>query len=124
MRKLTFLAGLAAGYVIGARAGRDSYDQVAEKAQRVWQDPRVQEKVGQAQDVVKDRAGDLAHGVAETVKDRLGDSDANGSGGSGGSGGGAHLADEPGLHPVEDLDAEPADTPSGRVTGYSGGGLS
>lgn len=97
MRKLTFLAGLAAGYVIGARAGRDSYDQVAEKAQRVWQDPRVQEKVGQAQDVVKDRAGDLAHGVAETVKDRLGDS---GSDGSDGSGGGAHLAEEPGLHPV------------------------
>jgi hypothetical protein len=54
--KLTLLAGFGAGYVLGARAGRDRYDQIASKAQELWRDPRVQEKAGQAQRLVKDKA--------------------------------------------------------------------
>ena len=53
--KLTLLAGFGAGYVLGARAGRDRYDQIARKAQALWRDPRVQEKAGQAQQLVKDK---------------------------------------------------------------------
>jgi hypothetical protein len=54
--KLTLLAGFGAGYVLGARAGRDRYDQIAGKAQELWRDPRVQQKAGQAQQLVKDKA--------------------------------------------------------------------
>ncbi|MFC7492673.1 MULTISPECIES: hypothetical protein [unclassified Nocardioides] len=63
--KLWLLAGAAVGYVLGARAGRERYDQIAAKAQSAWRDPRVQEKVGQAQDVAKEKAGQAAHEVAE-----------------------------------------------------------
>ena len=53
--KLTLLAGFGAGYVLGARAGRSRYDEIVTKARGVWQDPRVQEKAGQAEQLVKDK---------------------------------------------------------------------
>jgi hypothetical protein len=53
--KLTVLAGFGAGYVLGAKAGRTRYDQIAGKAQELWRDPRVQEKAGRAQQLVKDK---------------------------------------------------------------------
>jgi hypothetical protein len=54
--KLTMLAGFGAGYVLGARAGRQRYDQIADKAQELWRDPRVQARAGRAQQLVKDKA--------------------------------------------------------------------
>jgi hypothetical protein len=54
--KLTVLAGFGAGYVLGARAGRERYEQIAGKAQELWRDPRVQQKAGRAQQLVKDKA--------------------------------------------------------------------
>ena len=74
MAKLSFLAGFGAGYVLGARAGRERYEQIASKAQGVWRDPRVQEKADQAQHLVKEKAseagsaaGDLASAAAAKV---------------------------------------------------------
>lgn len=61
--KLGLLIGFGAGYVLGARAGRQRYDQIMAKAQNFWNDPRVQEKTSQATDVAKDKAGHAA-GVA------------------------------------------------------------
>jgi hypothetical protein len=54
--KLTMLAGFGAGYILGARAGRERYEQIAGKAQKLWRDPRVQAKAEQAQQIVKDKA--------------------------------------------------------------------
>jgi hypothetical protein len=51
--KLTLMAGFGAGYVLGARSGRARYDQMMEKAQRLWNHPQVQEKAGQAQQLIK-----------------------------------------------------------------------
>lgn len=65
--KLTFLVGLGAGYVLGARSGRERYDQIAQKAQQMWRDPRVQEKAGQAQQVVQEKAGQAGQVVKEKV---------------------------------------------------------
>ena len=65
--KLSFLVGFGAGYVLGARSGRERYEQIAEKAQQVWRDPRVQEKAGQAQQVVQEKAGQAGHAVKEKV---------------------------------------------------------
>lgn len=84
--KLSFLVGAGVGYVLGARAGRDRYQQIAEKAQAAWRDPRVQEKVGQAQGIAKEKAGQAAHGVAEragqaqhAVKQKVASSNGDGS---------------------------------------------
>jgi gas vesicle protein len=54
--KLTFLAGLGVGYVLGARSGRERYEQIAGRAQQLWRDPRVQEKAEQAQQLAKEKA--------------------------------------------------------------------
>ncbi|WP_036555433.1 hypothetical protein [Nocardioides insulae] len=63
--KLWFLVGVGAGYVLGARAGRARYEQIAAKAQGVWHDPRVQDKTEHAQQVVKDKGAAAAAVVAE-----------------------------------------------------------
>ena len=65
--KLTFLVGFGAGYVLGARSGRERYDQIADKAQQAWRDPRVQRKAGQAQQVVQEKAGQAGQAVKEKV---------------------------------------------------------
>src|SRR3954447_24736610 len=56
MLKLIILAALGAGYVLGARAGRERYDQIASKTQQVWRDPRIQRKAFRAQDVAAGKA--------------------------------------------------------------------
>lgn len=68
MRKLLFVAGVGLGYVLGTRAGRERYDQMADQASRLWGDPRVQEKV----ETVKSNAPGMASKVAEGAKHRAG----------------------------------------------------
>jgi len=72
MGKLKWLVGFGAGYVLGARAGRERYDQIAGRAQELWSDPRVQEKAGQAQQVVKEKADQAQQVVKEKVGDKTG----------------------------------------------------
>jgi hypothetical protein len=52
MKKLIFIVGAAAGYVLGTRAGRERYQQIADGARRVADQPTVQ----QAQTKIKDLA--------------------------------------------------------------------
>jgi hypothetical protein len=47
--KVWFLGGLAAGFVLGARAGREKYEQIVEQARKVMDHPTVQEAAGVAQ---------------------------------------------------------------------------
>ena len=47
--KLMFIGGLAAGFVLGARAGREKYEEIRENARKVWDHPTVQEAAGVAQ---------------------------------------------------------------------------
>ncbi len=47
--KLMFLGGLAAGFVLGSRAGRDKYEEIRANAKKVWEHPTVQEAAGVAQ---------------------------------------------------------------------------
>lgn len=54
--KLLFVVGLTVGYVLGARAGRERYEQLKEKANDAWEDPRVQHAVSDAQEFVKENA--------------------------------------------------------------------
>jgi hypothetical protein len=47
--KLSFLAGFGAGYVLGARAGRDRYEQIRRAWENAKDDPRLQGVAGMAQ---------------------------------------------------------------------------
>jgi len=63
MKKLMLLAAFAAGYVLGARAGRMRYDQIMGAVDKVRNDPRVQEKTHHAVDVAKQQAPVVADKV-------------------------------------------------------------
>ena len=54
--KAALVVGMAAGYVLGTRDGRERYEQIKSQADRLWNDPKVQKNVAQAQDVVKEKA--------------------------------------------------------------------
>jgi hypothetical protein len=78
MKKLSLLIAAAAGYVLGARAGRERYEQIKKAATRVKEDPRVQEKAHQAADlakekapVVKDKVTSAASTAASTAADKV-----------------------------------------------------
>lgn len=74
MKKLMLLAFGFAGYVLGARAGRERYEQIKGLAIKVKDDPRVQEKAGQAADFAKEQAPvvkDKVASAASTVTDKV-----------------------------------------------------
>ena len=75
--KVTFVTGFAAGYLLGARAGRERYEQIMRLSHRLAENPSVQETAGvlQAQ----------ASGLFDTAKRAVGDrvmARVNGSGGT------------------------------------------
>jgi len=47
--KMMFLAGAAAGFVLGTRAGREKYEQMMTTARKAMDNPTVQETTGQIQ---------------------------------------------------------------------------
>ncbi|WP_109509023.1 YtxH domain-containing protein [Nocardioides speluncae] len=59
MRKLTMLAGLAAGatgYVLGTRAGRQRFEQIKHGAEQFSQNPKVRDVAHKATEQVKHQA--------------------------------------------------------------------
>ena len=66
MAKLSFLAGFGAGYVLGARAGRERYEQIRRGWQNAKDDPRLQSLAGMAQA--------RADAVVASVRTRMGNS--------------------------------------------------
>ncbi|OLT40134.1 hypothetical protein BJF86_04785 [Serinicoccus sp. CNJ-927] len=65
MSKIMMATAFGAGYVLGARAGRERYEQISAKAQELWGHPKVQEQA--------DKAKQQAGRVTEQAKDRLSD---------------------------------------------------
>jgi hypothetical protein len=67
-------AGLAAGYVIGARAGRERYEQLRAAARDLAADPRFKQLSAQSGDTLRnagERAGKLADRAASSAADVL-----------------------------------------------------
>jgi hypothetical protein len=58
----------AAGYVLGARAGRQRYEQIVDQAQRVWSNPKVQQATRTAQDKAKEKAPVVGEMLTSKVK--------------------------------------------------------
>jgi hypothetical protein len=74
MKRLIALTSFGAGYVLGARAGRERYEQIRSLTMRVKNDPRVQAKAHQAAEVAREQAPvvkDKVQSAAETVKDKV-----------------------------------------------------
>ncbi len=66
--KILLVVGIGVGYVLGTRAGREKYDQMKAAAEKLWNDPRVQKQVDNAQGFVKDKAPDVAEFLADGAK--------------------------------------------------------
>lgn len=66
--KLSFLAGAAVGYVLGARAGQQRYEQIKSRSQQLWHSDPVQAKVSDATDAVKAAAPVVTGKVTEAAK--------------------------------------------------------
>ncbi len=72
----------AAGYVLGARAGRERYEQIKSGAQKLKNNPTVQQKAREATTavkenapVVKDKVADAATTAKSAAQDKLHRSD-------------------------------------------------
>ncbi|MCU1470571.1 MAG: protoporphyrinogen oxidase [Glaciihabitans sp.] len=61
--------GVAVGYVLGARAGRERYDALVEKANGVWQDPRVAKARREAARYAREQAPVIAERAQAAAKD-------------------------------------------------------
>ncbi|WP_181803500.1 YtxH domain-containing protein, partial [Streptomyces shenzhenensis] len=72
--KLTFVVGLALGYVLGTRAGRERYEQLKKSARQVAQNPAVRNTAETAAQQGRVYAGRAFHTVSEKVGDRMPDS--------------------------------------------------
>ncbi|MDX2848370.1 MULTISPECIES: hypothetical protein [Streptomycetaceae] len=69
--RLTFISGVAVGYVLGARAGRERYEQLRKSAQRIAQNPAVRNSVESAGQAGRGAAVKAVDVVTAKVGDRL-----------------------------------------------------
>lgn len=67
MSKLVTVAFTAAGYVLGARAGRERYDEIVRLATKVWRNPKVQKGVAEAEQVAKDTGSQMQDKVSDVA---------------------------------------------------------
>lgn len=66
--KLLFGAGIAAGYVLGSRSGREAYEKLKARAAALWESQPVQDKVAAATDAVKEKAPEVTEQLGEAAR--------------------------------------------------------
>jgi hypothetical protein len=69
--RISFLAGLATGFVIGARAGRERYDQLVKAAKTVAEHPAVQQAAGAVQAQAAGLAATAGTKISDEVRSRV-----------------------------------------------------
>ncbi|WP_327663487.1 MULTISPECIES: YtxH domain-containing protein [unclassified Streptomyces] len=72
--RLTFIAGLALGYVLGTRAGRERYEKLKKSAREIAQNPAVRNTAETAAQQTRNVAGKAFHSVSEKVESKVPDS--------------------------------------------------
>ena len=65
--KLMLGAGLAVGFVLGSRAGRERYEQIAKAAGNFWNSRSVQNQLHHVEDFAKDKAPEVVGFVSDNV---------------------------------------------------------
>jgi hypothetical protein len=68
MSKLFTLGVAAVAYVLGAKAGRDRYDQIVSGAQKIKSNPKVQSAATDAKETIKEHAPEVKDKAAGAVK--------------------------------------------------------
>ena len=75
MGKLSFLAGAAVGYVLGARAGVQRYEQIKELSNKVWSSDPVQHQVEKGKEAARTQVApavaDAVSSAAKATADKL-----------------------------------------------------
>ncbi|MEU6703140.1 YtxH domain-containing protein [Streptomyces wuyuanensis] len=71
--RLTFMAGIGVGYVLGARAGQERYEQMKKTAREFAQNPAVRNAAESAAQTSREVAGKALHVVSDKVGDRMPD---------------------------------------------------
>ncbi|MFJ7203197.1 YtxH domain-containing protein [Streptomyces sp. NPDC098789] len=71
--KVTFVAGLALGYVLGTRAGRERYEQLKKSARELAQNPAVRNAAETAGQSGRQFAGKAFAAVSDKVGDAVPD---------------------------------------------------
>ncbi|MCU1439312.1 MAG: hypothetical protein JWP85_309 [Rhodoglobus sp.] len=66
--KLLLVAGLAVGYVLGARRGREGYDKLKRQASETWRSPNVQRTVSSARKFAEDNIPVVGDAISDAVK--------------------------------------------------------
>ncbi|WP_030160576.1 hypothetical protein [Streptomyces sp. NRRL S-244] len=69
--KVTFVVGLALGYVIGTRAGRERYEQLKKSARQLAQNPAVRNAAETAGQTGREYAGKAYAAVSHKVGDAM-----------------------------------------------------
>jgi hypothetical protein len=69
--RVAFFAGLAAGFVIGTRAGRERYEQLKKLARKAADSPAVQQAAGAAQAQAAGLARSARDKVTGKIQERL-----------------------------------------------------
>jgi hypothetical protein len=72
--KSGFLVGLGAGYVLGAKAGQERYQQIVDAAGKLRENPGVQRLTGEVNKTVsvgKDRVAETAAAKADQAKEAV-----------------------------------------------------
>ena len=66
--KLLFGIGVAAGYVLGSRSGRETYEKLKTRSAELWHSKPVQDKVAAAAETVKDKAPEVSEHLGEAAR--------------------------------------------------------
>jgi hypothetical protein len=69
--RIVFLGGLAVGFILGARAGRERYEQIKHLSRRVADNPAVQQAAGAFQAQATGLAKTAQQKVTSELQDRV-----------------------------------------------------
>ena len=69
--RILFVIGLGAGYVLGAKAGRQRYEQIASTADKVWNSPSVTKQRHEVQHFVETKAPKLMESATDAAGDAI-----------------------------------------------------
>ena len=68
LKRLAFVAGFGAGFVVGSASGRKSFESLRDTALSTWNDPKVQEKVSEGSDWVKSEVPVVGDKLADSAQ--------------------------------------------------------